>query len=102
MSARRELFYRETCPACRGLARLAELLALGAVRRVALGSDEGRELHERHPEWRGQPLLIDGDHVALGPRVLRALPRVVAAVYAERLRRAWSVRGRLPAKEPRT
>ncbi|HEX2079686.1 MAG TPA: hypothetical protein VHG08_18365 [Longimicrobium sp.] len=38
------LFYRDTCPRCRRLSRLALLLALGRIRRVPLGSPEAEAL----------------------------------------------------------
>jgi hypothetical protein len=95
MKTRRDVFYQETCPPCRVLSRLAVLLALGAIRRVPLGSDEAAALHEEHPEWRGQLLMLDGETVHLGPRVFRAVPLTILSVFVDLLRRPFIRKERL-------
>jgi hypothetical protein len=95
--AQARLFFKETCPPCRALSRLAVAFSLGTMRRVPLGSEEAGALHRRHPHWRGQLLLIDGDRVHLGPEVFRAVPGVIARACWRGLRRA--VRGLNPLRE---
>ena len=85
---RRDLFYSEQCAACRHLARIASAASLGFVRRVPLGSEEGLALQRRRPEWRGQPLLVEGARTVAGPAILVALPGVVLRCVREALRRA--------------
>lgn len=92
---RRHVFYRETCPPCRLLSRLAVLFSLGAIRRVPLGSGEAAALHVEHPEWRGQLLMLDGDAVYLGPRVCRAVPMAILFVFIDLLRQPFTRKERV-------
>jgi len=79
--ARLRLFYKESCPPCRSLARIVVAASLGTIRRVALGSAEAAELHRSRPEWAGQLLLADSqrDRFWLGAQVFRAVPLAIAA-----------------------
>ena len=92
---RRDVFYKEACPPCRLLSRLAVFLSFGAIRRVALESSEAAALHETHPEWRGQLLMLDGDAVHLGARVFGAVPLTILTVFFDLLRKPFTRKERV-------
>ena len=68
------LYYSPRCGACRGLSMLAVLLAFGAIRRQSVTDPAASGLFEKYPDWRGQPLIVSGDMVWVGPDVLKAVP----------------------------
>lgn len=85
---RPSLFYKQSCPPCRQLSRVAVALSLGHVRRVPLASEEAAVLYHDYPQHRGQLMLRDGDEVRFGLAVLRALPRAVVRTWWRAARRA--------------
>lgn len=59
MSARPPLLiYRDTCPKCRFLSRLAVMLSLGSIERVSLVSARAQGLTQEHPEIEGKLTLL--------------------------------------------
>jgi len=88
---RPSLFYKDSCPPCRQLSRVAVTLSLGHVRRVPLSSEEANVLYQDYPDRRGQLMLRDGDDVRFGLAVLRALPRAVVRTWWRAARRAARV-----------
>jgi hypothetical protein len=89
-AGRRRLFYKPYCQPCRFLSRLAVILSLGAIRRVPLDSAEAAALHQQHPEWRGQLLMLGRDGVRIGPQVFRAVPLAVISVYWNLLKKPFT------------
>ena len=66
------LLYRDTCPKCRLLSRLAVLLAMGGIDRVPLSSPRARLLTAGDPQRRGQLTLVGRSGRATGWGVLPA------------------------------
>jgi hypothetical protein len=83
------LFYKESCPPCRIMSRLAVILALGLIRRIPLDSREAAELYALYPGHEGQLVLVDGSRVSFQRMVYAALPVCVV----RRLMRAAVKRG---------
>jgi hypothetical protein len=83
---RPRLFFKRACPPCALTSRLAVILSIGTIERVALESAEARAFYARHPGLEGMPLLIDGHRVVAGAAVFRALPAVVIAQWSRALR----------------
>ena len=83
--ARPLLLYAERCPKCRFLSRFVTVLALGALERVPLESEQARRFYDQeHPEAKGYPALVEGDRFTFGARVLLAVPRLIIRVWTSR------------------
>jgi hypothetical protein len=85
------LFFKETCPPCQWMSKLAVALSLGTIRRVPLGSDEARDLYARYPEHDGQLVLIERHHTTFGRLVFAAVPRVIITTWVRLIQHliAW-------------
>ena len=66
------LLYRDTCGKCRLLSRLAVAASLGRLARLPLSSPGAAALLRRAPMARGKLVLIDGERLVTGWRVIPA------------------------------
>ena len=82
--ARFTLVYDAGCPPCRTLSRLAVVLSLGAIRRLASEMPEAAALRARHASRRGELLLTNGARAWTGPAVFAAVPRAILAALLRR------------------
>lgn len=82
--ARFTLVYDAGCPPCRTLSRLAVVLSLGTIRRVAGETPQAAALRARHAARRGELLLTDGARAWTGPAVFAAVPRAILAALLHR------------------
>jgi hypothetical protein len=75
------LVYRDTCPKCRFLSRLAVLLSFASVERVPINSARAEELMRAYPRGKGKLAVIHRDGFATGwktvPALLRHVPRAL-------------------------
>jgi hypothetical protein len=71
------LVFRGGCAKCRVLSRLAVLLSIGLLRRVAHDSPEGQALQHALGLTRVKLTLVTHEKVVRGWRVLACLPLVV-------------------------
>ena len=79
------LLYAGRCGKCRFLSRAIVLLSLGTIERVPLERQEAEDFYIRkHPQARGNPVLVEGDKLTYGAAVLLSIPRF--------LLRSWLVR----------
>lgn len=83
---RPSLFYKNTCPPCRQLSRVALVLSVGHIRRVPLDSAEADIIYAEYPDKRGQLMLRHGARVWFGLDVLRAIPAAVVRTWLGALR----------------
>ena len=77
--SRPALFFKSTCPPCRGFSRLAVLFSFGLIRRVPINSAEAKMLYRKYPAHEGQLVLIENQRITFGLKVFLAVPRVIAS-----------------------
>src|SRR5690348_10875340 len=92
VAVRPSLFYKDTCPPCRRLSRIAVALSLGHLRRVPLRSEEAKALYARYPDNRGKLMMRHGEDVWFGLDVLKAIPGAVMRTWGRAVRVAVSGR----------
>ena len=90
---RPSLFYKNTCPPCRQLSRVALVLSLGHIRRVPLDSAEAEVIYAEFPDKRGQLMLRHGARVWFGLDVLRAIPMAVVRTWLRALHAMFTSQG---------
>jgi len=78
------LYYKPTCPPCRWMSALAEILALYQLRRVPVTGAEARAVYDRYPEHRGQLVLIAGPRVWFQRAVFAAVPFIIVMAWLGR------------------
>ena len=88
---RPSLFYKNSCPPCRQLSRVALVLSLGHIRRVPLDSSEAEVIYAQYPARRGQLMLRHGERVWFGLDVLRAIPMAVLRTWVRAVRATLSL-----------
>jgi hypothetical protein len=66
------LLYRDTCGRCRLLSRLAVAASLGRLARWPLASPRAEAILRRVPAARGKLVLVDGERLVTGWRVIPA------------------------------
>jgi predicted DCC family thiol-disulfide oxidoreductase YuxK len=93
---RPSLFYKDTCPPCRQLSRVALVLSLGHVRRVPIRSEEAEAFYASYPEQRGRLVLRHGADVWFGLDVLKAIPGAVLRTWGRALASIVRPPGRHP------
>lgn len=69
------LLYRHTCGKCRLLSRLAVAATQGSIARASIASPLGCEILRQTPAARDKLLLLDGDELVIGWRVIRSVLR---------------------------
>lgn len=90
------LFYKDSCPPCRWMSKLAVVLSCGTIRRIAISSIEARALYAIYPQHAGQLLLIEGSRLTAGRLVFAAVPAtIVRAVFRLPFRFLGGLLGRL-------
>lgn len=90
---RPSLFYKNTCPPCRQLSRVALVLSLGHIRRVPLDSAEAEVIYAEYRDKRGQLMLRHGARVWFGLDVLRAIPMAVVRTWLRALHAMFTSQG---------
>jgi hypothetical protein len=72
MQVRPVILYRDTCGKCRLLSRLAVAASLGRLSRLPLSSPRAAAILHSVPAARGKLVLLDGDSLVTGWRVIPA------------------------------
>lgn len=84
------IVFKAGCPPCQWMSRLAVILSVGAIRRVALEAEEAQRLYARHPQATGQIVLLYRDRMSFGRPVFAALPGVVLRHWLSPLTDRWA------------
>ena len=75
------LFYKNTCPPCRWMSKLAVILSLGTIRRVPIQGTEAATFYKNYPAHEGQLVLIQGHHITFGRKVFAGVPKCIVTAW---------------------
>ena len=80
------LLYAGLCGKCRFLSRLIVLLSLGSIERLPLERREAEDFYIRkHPQARGNPVLVEGEKLTYGFGVFFSIPRFLLRSWLARM-----------------